>query len=128
MGKSRPTSPLETSLQADAYTPDYGDVVWMTFDPQLGREQAGRRPALVLSPERYNRLTRLCLVCPITSQVKGFPFECRIPDGLPVDGVVLSDQVKSLSFTDRRSAFICRMPVDVIQHMRSKLKTLLFPS
>jgi mRNA interferase MazF len=81
---------------AGAYVPDRGDVVWISLDPRSGHEQAGRRPALVLSPVAYNRKVGLALFCPITGQVKGFPFEVPLPAGLAVTGVILSDQVKSL--------------------------------
>ncbi len=91
-----------------AYIPERGDAVWITLDPQAGHEQAGRRPALVLSPSAYNGRVGLALFCPITSQVKGYPFEVRLPAGSPVSGVVGADQVKSLDWraqsgADRRS-------------------------
>jgi len=76
--------------------PDRGDVVWITMNPQAGHEQAGRRPALVLSPAAYNGKVGLAILCPITSEVKGYPFEVSLPAGLPVEGVILSDQAKSL--------------------------------
>ncbi len=79
-----------------AYAPDRGDAVWLTFNPQAGHEQAGRRPALVLSPAAYNRKVGLAVFCPITNQIKGYPFEVMIPHGLRVSGAVLSDQVKNL--------------------------------
>lgn len=87
------------------YAPRRGDVVWLTFDPQAGHEQAGRRPAFVVSPEAYNRKTGLFLVCPVTSRVKGYPFEVPLPAGLAVSGVVLSDQIKSLDWKARRTEF-----------------------
>lgn len=77
-----------------AYVPDRGDVVWLDFTPQAGHEQGGRRPAVVLSPVAYNKKVGLALLCPITSQVKGYPFEVLIPSGSPVTGVILADQVK----------------------------------
>ena len=85
------------------YIPDAGDLIWLTFDPPAGREQAGRRPALVLSPAAYNEITSLALVCPITSRVKGYPFEVSLPEGLPVSGVVLSDHLKSLDWKERKA-------------------------
>lgn len=93
-----------------AYVPDRCDIVWLDFDPQAGREQAGRRPAFVLSPARYNRLTGLFLCCPMTNQIKGYPFEVVVPDGYPVGGAVLSDHVKSLSWQARRADYICNCP------------------
>ena len=92
------------------YIPERGDVVWISFQPQAGHEQAGRRPALVLSPQEYNGKTHLALFCPITSRVKGYPFEVVIPDGFPVSGVVLSDQVKNLDWQARNAEFFCRLP------------------
>lgn len=87
------------------YTPRRGDVVWLTFDPQAGHEQAGRRPAFVISPEPYNRKTGLFLACPVTSRVKGYPFEVPLPDGIAASGVVLCDQIKSLDWKARRAEF-----------------------
>ena len=80
---------------AEPYCPDVGDIVWINFDPQIGREQAGRCPALILSPRRYNSIVRLCVLCPITNQAKGWRFEVALPPGHGVTGVVLADQVKS---------------------------------
>jgi mRNA interferase MazF len=88
-----------------SYVPKRGDVVWLCFDPQAGHEQAGRRPAFVLSPESYNQKTSLFLVCPITSRVKNYPFEVALPRGLLVSGVVLCDQIKSLDWRARMAEF-----------------------
>jgi mRNA interferase MazF len=88
-----------------SYVPRRGDVVWLSFDPQAGHEQAGRRPAFVLSPESYNRRTGLFLACPVTSKVKGYPFEVPLPDDSDVSGVILADQIKSLDWKARRAAF-----------------------
>jgi mRNA interferase MazF len=73
-----------------AHIPEPGDLIWLTFDPRVGHEQAGRRPALVLSPKIYNQKSGLALVCPVTSQTKGYPFEVRVPDGAGVTGVILA--------------------------------------
>lgn len=86
----------------DEHVPRRGDLVWLHFDPQTGHEQAGRRPALVLSPESYNRRVGLAIFCPVTSQAKGYPFEVGLPYGGHVSGVILSDQVKSLDWRARR--------------------------
>src|SRR5918993_118928 len=94
----------EGSLVKRGYVPDAGDLVWLTFDPQAGREQRGRRPALVLSPRVYNERTHLAIACPITSQIKGYPFEVAVANG-PVTGVVLADHVKSLDWHERRAEF-----------------------
>lgn len=88
-----------------AYTPKRGDVVWVSLDPQAGHEQAGRRPAFVVSPEAYNRKTGLFIACPITSRAKGYPFEVSLPPNSKVSGVILSDQIKSLDWKARRAEF-----------------------
>ena len=90
--------------------PDRGDVVWVSLNPQAGHEQAGGRPTIVLSPAAYNGRVGLALLCPVTTQAKGYPFEVTIPDGLAVTGVVLADQVKSLDWQARNAAFICTLP------------------
>src|SRR4051794_5789960 len=81
--------------------PDRGDLVYVNFDPQAGHEQAGKRPAIVLSPKAFNDITNFAIVCPITRQEKGYPFEVKLPSGLPIEGVVLTDQVKSLDWKAR---------------------------
>jgi mRNA interferase MazF len=109
----------------NTYIPERGDIVWLVFDPQAGHEQAGRRPAMVVSPLGYNGKIGLALVCPITSQVKGYPFEVALPGGLPVSGVVLSDQLKSLDWRAREAKYICRLPQIVIEDTIAKILTLL---
>jgi mRNA interferase MazF len=108
-----------------AYVPDRGDAVWINFNPQAGHEQAGRRPAIVLSPSSYNRKVGLAIFCPITSQIKGYPFEVVIPAGLKVAGAVLSDQMKNLDWKVRDTELIVRLPSSVIDEVLKKLKTLL---
>ena len=98
-----------------SYVPDRGDAIWLEFNPQAGHEQAGRRPALVLSPRSYNSKVGLLICCPITNQVKGYPFETLLPADLGVTGVVLSDQVKSLDWKVRKAAFIAQVPDDVLE-------------
>ena len=107
------------------YVPDRGDLVWLEFDPRTGHEQAGRRPALILSPKAYNQATSLALACPVTSKVKGYPFEILLPAGLKVAGVVLSDQMKSLDWRARKAAFAGRAPAEVAADVLAKLETLL---
>jgi mRNA interferase MazF len=107
------------------YIPERGDAIWLDFDPQTGREQAGRRPAIVLSPSAYNRKSGLVLVCPITSQIKGYPFESVIPEGLPVKGVVLSDQVRCLDWQKRHATRIAQIPEILILDVTAKLATLI---
>lgn len=108
-----------------AYIPDSGDIVWITFNPQAGHEQAGHRPALVLSPKAYNGKVGLAILCPITSKVKGYPFEVLIPDGLEITGAVLSDQVKSLDWKARKAEFICKLPAVSYNEVVEKLSTLI---
>ena len=108
-----------------AYIPDSGDIVWITFDPQAGHEQAGRRPALVLSPAAYNGKVGLVILCPITSHVKGYPFEVVIPEGLEISGAILSDQVKSLDWKARKAEFDCKLPSDAYNEVVQKLSTLI---
>jgi len=107
--------------------PDRGDVVWISMDPQAGHEPASRRPALVLSPASYNGKVGLAILCPITSQVKGYPFEVLIPDGLPIQGVVLCDQPKCLDWKARRADFLCRLPSEQTVEVLQKLGTLVGP-
>jgi mRNA interferase MazF len=107
------------------YVPERGDLVWFTFDPQVGHEQAGRHPALVLSPAPYNRRANLVLVCPITNQAKGYPFEVALPDGLSISGVVLADHVKSADWAARRPQFVAKAPCEVIAEVTAKLRPLL---
>ena len=107
-----------------AYCPKRGDIVWLTFNPQAGHEQAGPRPALVLSPEAYNRKVGLALFCPITSHIKGYPFEVLVPPGSAVSGVILADQVKSLDWNARRAVFCCSLPTETVHEVLNKLGTL----
>jgi mRNA interferase MazF len=105
--------------------PDAGDLVWLSFTPQAGREQAGRRPGVVLSPRLYNAKVGLCLVCPVTHQAKGYPFEVAIPEGLPVGGVVLADHIRSADWRERGCERIGGVPAMVLEEVRAKLKPLL---
>ena len=110
---------------SEPYCPEVGDLVWIEVNPQRGREQRGRRLALVLTSRRYNQRSGLCVLCPITSRQKGYPFEVPIPDGHSVSGVVLSDQVKSLSWQMRSAEFAGRAPSTVLQQAKGKIKALL---
>jgi mRNA interferase MazF len=105
--------------------PARGDIVWLSFDPQVGREQAGRRPAVVLSPEEYNSKVGLAICCPVTNQIKGYPFEVRIPDGVGVTGVILADHVRSLDWRGRQAEFIARLPESSLKDVLEKLDALL---
>lgn len=113
------------SLVARAYVPDAGDLVWLTFDPQAGHEQRGRRPALILSPRLYNAKARLAIACPITSQVKGYPFEVALPTDSAVTGVILADHVKNLDWNARRVVFAAKAPSEVVIEVRERLRVLL---
>lgn len=112
-------------MSSRSYCPNRGDVVWISFNPQSGHEQAGHRPALVLSPRAYNKKVGLAILCPITSRAKGYPFEVAIPDGLEACGVVLADQVKSLDWRARDASICCRVPGETVQDVLAKLAVLL---
>jgi mRNA interferase MazF len=107
------------------YVPERGDAVWIDLNPQAGHEQSGRRPAIVLSPHSYNGKVGLCLLCPITNKIKGYPFEVLIPSGSAVTGVVLSDQAKSLDWRVRKAELIEPLPEAVTGEVLSKLRSLL---
>lgn len=107
------------------YIPERGDLVWLEFSPQFGHEQAGHRPALIISPKAYNQKVGLVLVCPITSQTKGYPFEVGLPYGFEVTGVILADQIKSLDWKARRAVFIAQVPEAVVAQALAKAAALL---
>jgi mRNA interferase MazF len=108
-----------------AFVPDAGDFVWLTFDPQAGREQGGQRPALVLSPRAYNQRTGLALACPVTNQVKGYPFEVAVPAGQGTTGVILADHLKSINWKARRAKRLGQCTNEVMDEVRAKLAPLL---
>lgn len=95
--------------------PKKGDLVFIDFDPQSGYEQSGHRPGIILSPESFNKVTNFAVICPITSKEKGYPFEVKLPEGLPVHGVVLTDQQKSLDWKSRGLKIVGQAPEDVVQ-------------
>lgn len=107
------------------HVPDRGDIVWVDFDPQAGHEQAGRRPALIISPISYNQKVGLVLLCPVTNQRKGYPFEVALPHSLTVAGVVLADQLKSMDWRARRAEFCCRAPAATVLDVIGKAQSLL---
>jgi mRNA interferase MazF len=107
------------------YTPQRGDAVWIWIAAQAGREQRERRAAVVLSPQAYNAKVGLAVLCPITVQVKGYPFEVIIPPGLPVSGAILADQAESLDWRAHRTELICSLPPAVVEEALAKLRTLL---
>ena len=107
------------------YVPRRGDVVWITLNPRAGHEQAGRRPAVVLSPEAYNEKVGLAIFCPVTSRSKGYPFEVQLPGDLPITGTVLSDQIKSLDWRARKAEPICFLPAPTMSEILGKIRALL---
>lgn len=106
------------------YIPGKGDLVWLNFTPQAGHDQAGKRPALVLSPREYNKKTGLMIACPITSKVKGYPFEVTV-HAQQIEGVVLSDQVKNLDWKQRKVSFIEEVLPEILEQVQEKLLLLL---
>ena len=111
-----------------SYVPSRGDLVWLQFNPQVRHEQAGHRPALVISPSSYNRRVGLAVCCPITSQVKGYPFEVVLPPELGVEGAILSDQIKNLDWRARKARRIGSVPADVLQETVGKIVALVDPN
>ena len=112
-------------MKHPAYTPAQGDLVWLDFNPQSGHEQSGRRPAVVLSPTAYNKRLGLALVCPVTRQAKGYPFEVALPRSLPVTGVALSDHIKSQDWRARRAEFIAKLESTTLTAVLQRARTLL---
>ncbi len=108
-----------------SYVPERGDLVWLHFDPQSGHEQSGRRPALVISPKGYNRKVGLALFCPITSRVKGYPFEVELPEGMKVAGAILADQVKSLDWRARKADRMGKVTPDIIDQTTARVLPLV---
>ena len=107
------------------YIPARGDIIKLDFDPTLGREQSGYRPALIITPKQFNQATRLALVCPITSQVKGFPLEVVLPDGFITSGVILTFQVKTIDWHSRGVKYIESLPLETMEEVAAKLHALI---
>ena len=116
---------VKSGSSGRSYVPESGQAVWLTLDPQAGHEQSGRRPAVVLSPREYNRRTGLAIMCPVTSQLKGYPFEVVLPENTAVSGAVLADQVQSLDWRARKAKLICDLEPATIDEILGKLETLL---
>ena len=112
-------------VDSKLYVPQRGDVIWITLNPQAGHEQAGRRPALVLSPAAYNGKVGLAILCPLTNQIKGYPFEVLVPPGLSITGAILADQVKNLDWRVRDAEWICSLPRRTLAEVSQKVLTLL---
>ncbi len=108
------------------YVPERGDILWLQFSPQAGHEQAGKRPALCLSPKIYNEKTNLGLFCPITTKQNGYPFEVPLPDNFPVKGVILADQIRNLDWNVRKAMFIAKVPENTLKEVLEKIQLLLF--
>ena len=111
-------------VAVSAYIPERGDLVWIDFNPQRGREQAHKRPAVVLSPKSYNDKSSLALMCPVTTRAKGYPFETPVMAG-KITGVILSDQVRSLDWRARRAAFIQRLNPEIIAQLQERIIQLV---
>jgi mRNA interferase MazF len=112
---------------ATTYTPNRGDLVWLQFHPQAGHEYGGRRPALVLSPAAYNRKVGLALCCPVTTHVKGYPFEVELPEDQPAQGAILCDQIKSLDWRARKADRIGQVSEQVLDEATAKILALVDP-
>ena len=107
------------------WIPDRGDIVWLNFDPHASSEQAGHRPAIVISPKMYNSKVGLALFCPITTQVKNYPMEVQLPPHLKTSGAILSDHIKNLDWRFRKASFIEKAPDYIIKDVLAKVFTLL---
>ncbi|WP_309684248.1 endoribonuclease MazF [Polaromonas sp.] len=110
---------------AARYVPEAGDIVWLQFDPQAGHEQAGHRPALVVSPSGYNAKTGLMVCCPMTTQIKGYPFEVAIAGDRATAGAALADQVKNLDWVARKARYKGKASVEELAQVRAKIAALL---
>jgi mRNA interferase MazF len=108
------------------YIPHRGDIIWLDFNPRIGREQAGHRPAIVISPKQFNSLSSLVFVCPITSKIKGFSFEVLLTEEMQTKGVVLIHHLRSVDWKTRVIKFVEQAPISVIEEICAKLKPLLF--
>jgi len=112
-------------MKSGDFIPKRGDVVWLNFTPQAGHEQRGKRPALVISAKIYNEKTSLCLCLPITSKVKNYPFEVALPKDFAIEGVILSDQLKSLDFQARAASYIDTLPADIVSQVVENINALI---
>jgi mRNA interferase MazF len=110
---------------SSAWSPERGDIVWIVLTPHAGREEAGRRPAVVVSPASYNGRVGLALMCPVTTVAKGYPFEVAVPPDVGVQGVVLADQVKSLDWRARGAVHAGRLPPETVLEVLHRVRALL---
>ena len=109
----------------EEFVPDRGDMIWVQLGPTSGHEQSGRRPVLVVTPNAYNRRTGLAIVCPLTSKVKGYPFEVTVPEGGELTGVILADHVRSIDWRSCRAGFAATLPAAVVSDVLARLSPLL---
>ena len=112
-------------MSDSGYVPERGDAIWLQFNPQASSEQTDHRLALVISPKAYNKRVGLALLCPITSKVKGYPFEVGLPPGLDIGGVILSDQIKNLDWRTRQATFICTVPTNIVLEVVAKVAAII---
>ena len=108
-----------------AYAPEAGDLIWTDFDPRVGREQSGRRPALVVSPGEFSQATEFAIVCPITSRVRPFGTSVVLPSGLPVSGEILTSHVRSIDTLARPVVYAGKVPAAILEDVRGKLAALI---
>jgi mRNA interferase MazF len=108
-----------------AYIPARGDIAWLDFSPHAGHEQAGRRPALVLTAQKYNALSHLAVFCPISSKLKGYPFEVQLPSEMHTQGAVIADQVHSFDWTERRAEYKETVPSEILDEVLARVTALL---
>jgi mRNA interferase MazF len=114
-------------VSRETFVPDRGDLIWLDFHPQAGREQTGRRPGLVLSPGSYHARVGLALVCPVTSRVKGYPFEVLLPEGAAICGAVLADHVRSVDWRQRRAEPVGKASPDLLEAVTQRVEALIRP-
>ena len=107
-----------------SYVPDRGDIVWLSLNPSIGREQKGRRPAVVISPKYYNSKVGLALLCPMTSQKKGYPFEVEI-ETKKIQGVVLADQIRAIDWKIRKTKLVTRVDSETLNEILAKIEPLV---
>ncbi len=112
-------------MKGSPYAPARGDIVWLQFTPQAGHEQSGRRPAVIVSPKEYNAKVGLCLCCPITSRVKGYPFEVALPLDIGISGAVLCDQVKSFDWKARNATLAAALSVPLVREIQARIIALI---
>ena len=117
---------MRSSSEAGPYVPEAGDLIWTDFDPRIGREQSGRRPALVISPAEFCRVTEFAIVCPITSRIRPFGTSVVLPPGFPISGEILTSHVRSIDTLARPIAYAgAAVSAAILNDVRSKLATLI---